>query len=220
MSKYIDISYPLHPNMAIYPNNPKFSCEKVLDIENGDSANVSRICMGSHTGTHIDAPAHVIKGGKTLDQISLERMNGKCKVFDATGMEDITKEYLEKLDIEKDDIVLFKTDNSERFHGDVVLDDYVTLTYEAAEYLVSKRIKMVGIDYMTIERPRNKRIPRCRVHEKLLKDNILILEMIDLKEVSDRNYELICMPLKISGADGCSIRVVLREFIHEKNNNY
>ena len=79
----IDISWPLTPEMAIYPGNPPFEIERVQDIKKGDSANVSKIIMGSHTGTHIDAPAHFIQGGATIDQIPLEQMNGPALLLDA-----------------------------------------------------------------------------------------------------------------------------------------
>lgn len=207
--KYIDISYPIDSNIAIYPGNPGFMTERVQDIDRGDSARVSVISMGSHTGTHIDALSHFIAEGATLDEIPLERMNGRAKVIDATGRAEIDVDLLVKIDIEQDDILLFKTDNSVRWSCDSVLEDYVTLTYDAADYLADKNIKMVGIDYMSIERPRSKRTGGRSVHTSLLGNGILICETLKLRDINSGEYSLICMPLNIKGIDGCPVRVVL-----------
>ncbi|MCI8972734.1 MAG: cyclase family protein [Lachnospiraceae bacterium] len=205
----IDVSYPYTDSMAVYPNNPKFSIERVQDLEKGDSANVSLITIGSHTGTHMDAPSHFLPDGKTLDQIPLEAMNGTAKLLDLQGNKIITKELLENYEICAGDIIILKTDNSKVFHGDIVLNDYVTLDYEAAEYLVWKKIKMVCIDYMTIERPREKREQGRSVHSILLSNQILIAEALNLSNVEKGNYQLYCFPLNIVGADGASVRMVL-----------
>lgn len=207
----IDISWPLVPGMAIYPGNPDFKTEPVQDIRNGDSANVSRIVMGSHTGTHIDAPSHFIPGGATLDQIPLERMNGRAKVLDATGHGDIGVDLLSGAGLERGDIVLFRTDNSLAWACDSIPDDYVTLTYEAADYIAGAGVKLVGIDYLTIERPKSKRIPGKSVHKTLLGSGILICEGLRLKDVSPGEYEFRCLPLNIIGLDGCPARCVLEE---------
>lgn len=205
----IDVSYPYIDSMAVYPNNPKFSIQRVQDLEKGDSASVSLITMGSHTGTHIDAPSHFISGGKTLDQIPLQAMNGVAKVFDLRGNGEITKKVLANYGILSQDIIILKTDNSNVFHGDIVLDDYVTLDYEAAEYLVQKGIKMVCIDYMTIERPREKRVSGKSVHNIFLSNEILIAEALNLTGVEQGMYQLYCFPINIEGADGAPVRMVL-----------
>lgn len=206
-----DISFPYRNGMAIYPNNPVFSIRRVQDISKGDGANVSLLSMGSHTGTHIDAPAHFIAGGKTIDQLPLEAMNGRAKIFDVRGQREITAEILSHYDINTGDIVIFKTDNSETFRGDVVLTDYVTLDYEAAADLVKKRIKMVGIDYMTIERPRVKRISGKSIHTILLSGDVLIAEALDLSKVEEGSYRLHCFPLNIVGADGVPARLAVSD---------
>ena len=206
---YIDISYPLSTEMAIYPGNPYFEMKKVQDIEAGDAATVSRLVMGSHTGTHIDAPSHFIKGGKTIDQIPLEQMNGRAKVLDLTGYTDIDAPALRERGIGNGDIVLLKTDNSYSWHCDRILEDYVTLTYDAAELLARIEVKLVGIDYLTVERPRKKREQRKSVHEILLGSDILICEALNLKDVPEGEYGFYCLPLKIEGADGCPVRIVI-----------
>ena len=205
----IDVSYPYEKTMAIYPNNPQFSIQRVQDLEKGENANVSLITIGSHTGTHIDAPSHFVPGGKTIDQIPLEAMNGVAKLFDLRGNAEITKELLMKSDISEGDIIILKTDNSNVFQGDVVLTDYVTLNYEAAEYLVEKKIKMVCIDYMTIERPRRKRISGRSIHSILLSNEVLIAETLKLTEIEEGAYQMFCFPISVIGADGAPVRIVL-----------
>ncbi len=213
--KYFDISYLIDQDTVIYPGNPEFCLERVQDISRGDSANVSRIIIGSHTGTHIDAPSHFVKDGATLDEIPLERMNGIAKVIDATARKDVDVDFLKRIDIEREDILLFKTDNSTKWACDKVLDDYVTLTYEAADYLAHIGIKMIGIDYMTIERPKNARIVGKSVHGSLLKNSVLVLESLRLKGVLAGVYELICAPLNIRGIDGCPVRALLTYVSYE-----
>ena len=205
----IDVSYPYTENMAIYPNNPEFVLKRVQDLERGDSANVSSITIGTHTGTHMDAPSHFIAEGKTIDQLPLEAMTGVAKLLDLLGNEEITRDVLMKYDIEANDIIILKTDNSKVFHGDIILADYVTLDYMAAEYLVEKKIKMVCIDYMTIERPRAKRVVGKNIHDILLSKEILIAEALDLASVTEGTYQLFCFPINIVGADGVPTRIVL-----------
>lgn len=205
----LDVSYPYAETMAIYPDNPEFKIVRVQNLEKGDSANVSLITIGTHTGTHIDAPSHFVKDGKTIDQIPLESMNGVAKVFDLQNNVEITKALLMRCDIRADDIIVLKTDNSKNFRGDVVLADYVTLDYEAAEYLAERKIKMVCIDYMTIERPRGKRIAGKSVHSILLSKGIIIAETLNLAQIVEGKYRLYCFPMNIVGADGVPARIVL-----------
>ena len=204
-----DISYMISSDMAVYPGNPFFRMNEIQSIKAGDSANVSEIILGTHTGTHIDAPSHFIDGGMTIDEIPLDRMNGKAKVIDVTGHGDIDKGFLSGCGIEADDILLFKTDTSLRWNCDSILGEYPTLTYEAAEYLAKKKIKMVGIDYLTIERPRGKREDGRSVHKSLLGQGVLICEALNLRDVVPGEYVFYCLPLKLNGADGCPVRAVL-----------
>ena len=125
-SRYIDISFPFYEGMAIYPNNPKYICKKNSDMLNGDSCNVSQLTLGTHTGTHLDAPFHFVKDGITIDEIPLQRINGKAKVLQIDEPV-ITSDCLSKFVIEKDDIIIFRTNNSEVFEGNKVLDSYVII---------------------------------------------------------------------------------------------
>lgn len=218
MKNWIDISFPYHEGMAIYPRNPEYVCHKVQDVACGDSATVSRIQMGTHTGTHIDAPSHVFRDGKSIDQIPVERMNGRARLLDLRGMKDITEERLKREGLHVDDIVLLKTDNTERYLGIHVLSDYATLTYEAAAYLAGIGIKMVGIDYMSIERPREKREMGKSVHRALLGAGIVIAEGLDLRGADAGVYEMMCLPLCLRGADGAPARMALANYVAREQN--
>jgi len=206
--EFIDISFPYFDDMAIYPNNPQYCCRKISDLQRGDSCNVSEIAVGTHTGTHLDAPSHFIKNGITIDRLPLEQINGKAKVL---RIEEnvITKECLKKYEIGKDDIIIFRTSNSDVFNGSKVLESYVTLDYEGAQYLVDQGVRMIGIDYMTIERPRALREQEKSVHKIILGAGIPILEMLDLRNVEEGEYMLFCFPLKLVGADGSPMRAVM-----------
>lgn len=114
--------------------------------------------MGTHLGTHVDALFHVIDNGNIIDEILLESLNGNAHVLDLRGIDEINEKVLASRGIKKGDIVLLKTNNSDYYLGRNVLDDYVSLTYDAAAYLAELEIKMVGIDYMTMEMPRKRRI--------------------------------------------------------------
>ena len=211
MKRWIDISFPYYQGMAIYPGNPSYQRTVMQDVSLGDSATVSRIQMGTHTGTHIDAPLHVFADGKSVDQIPLERMNGRARLLDLRGMKEITPERLKEEKLCKDDIILMKTDNTERFQGVQVLLDYATLTYDAAEYLVGIGIKMVGIDYMTIEQARGKRIEGKSIHRILLGAGIVIAEGLDLRYVDEGVFAMHCFPVALKGADGAPARMSLME---------
>lgn len=208
---YLDVSYPFWQGMAIYPNNPSYGIERTQMLEHGDGANVSKITLGTHTGTHIDAPCHFLQDGKTVDEIPLERMNGAGRVLDLTGRDRITVEDLEKQKIKEDEILLFKTDNSARYAGVNILSEHVSPDYGAARYLAEKKIRMVGTDYMTIERPRAMRESGQSVHKTLLRAGIVILEALDLRVVPAGEYVVHCFPLRLAGADGAPARVVLEE---------
>lgn len=213
MKQWIDISFPYYEQMAIYPGNPPYLCEVVQNMSRGDSVTVSQIQMGTHTGTHIDAPLHVFENGKSVDQIPVDRMNGRARLLDVSGAEQIGVEQLKDVKLCADDIVLLKTDNTERFQGVHVLSDYTTLTYDAAEYLVDIGIKMVGIDYMTIERPRGKRIEGKSIHRILLGADVVIAEGLDLHEIDAGVYELFCFPLKLQRADGAPVRMMVKKAV-------
>jgi arylformamidase len=171
--------------------------------------NLTDISMSAHTGTHMDAPAHFIKEGKTIDEIGFKHLIGKAKVLDFSDKEYyIDATDLENKGIEKGDIVLLKTKNSERLLETEYFYDYVYLTEEAAAFLTDKQVATVGLDFLTIDAPET---PDYPCHYILLGQEIVIIEGLNLSEVSAGEYWMIALPMKIMGADGAPARVLLKK---------
>ncbi|MEN2984123.1 MAG: cyclase family protein [Dictyoglomaceae bacterium] len=204
--KPIDVSLLIHENMLFWPSDPKFFLERVSEISKGNNANLSKISLGLHTGTHIDTPYHFLDDGKTLEKIDISRFYGIAKVFEIKSEDKILLRDIEKLEIEKDDIILFKTKNSLLLRENIFHENYIGLSIEGAEYLVEKEIKAVGIDYLSIG-PRGEE--GRKVHKILLSRDIGIIEGLDLINVSPGKYFFIALPLKIKGGEGSPVRAVL-----------
>lgn len=202
--KIIDISMPVSEDTIAYPGDPRVSVKKIKTFQK-DGVQVSRITMGLHTGTHIDAPLHYIPGGKTIEQIPLKSLIGQAIVCDLTNAGDtVSTRDLKKYRISAGDIVFLKTANSgqdkkKHSKNQAILDE------DGADYLIEKKIKAVGIDNLSIERTD----PRAPVHKKLLKKGIPIIEGLVLGHVSGGRYLTHCAPLKISGAEASPARCVL-----------
>lgn len=205
--KIIDISLPLTNKTVVYPNNVPLSIETHAHMPEA-TTHLSKITMGTHTGTHIDAPMHAVIGADTLDQIPLETFVGVCRVVDAThrlGGECVKKEDLgEVLEGER---ILIKTSNSIRGF-DSFYDDYVYLDGDAADWLAEMKVGLVGIDYLSIKQRGSK---DQRPHTSLLENNIPIIEGINLNHVEAGQYEMICLPLNFVGVEGGPARIILRE---------
>ena len=205
-SEWYDISVSISGDLQIYPGDIRPELKPIASIDHGDLANMLELRLGSHTGTHVDVPRHFLRDGKNLDQVSLDQFWGRAKVFQLLVKEKIDREKIANLDIQARDIILFKTRNSELWGVQEFQRDFVYLTVEAAEYLVEKKVKAVGIDYLSIEKFKSKSHP---THDTLLKNEIVILEGINLKDVSPGEYFLFFFPLKLKGADGSPVRAVL-----------
>ena len=202
--KIYDISMTINDDMTVYKNKdekkPKL---KVLQDFTNNTAYESSIEIGMHTGTHMDAPLHMIENGSTIDNTPLSSTVGKCIVIDLTNVEDkITREDLIQKNISKDDFVLLKTKNSYVENFDF---NFVFLEKYAAEYLKEKQIKGVGIDALGIERSQSGH----ETHKILLSSGIVILEGLRLKEVQQGEYFIYASPLKIKGAEAAPVRAVL-----------
>ena len=204
--KIYDVSVSVSPDMHVYPGDPKVSVERTAELSKGDVANVSFLKFGTHTGTHIDAPSHFIDGTMTVDQIPLNLLIGRAKVVEISSAT-ITRAALEEIDLAEDARVLFKTRNSYLWREPEFVKEFVHMTKEAAELIVENGIKVVGIDYLSVEKFD---FESPDVHRILLGSGAVIIEGLDLSEVEPGNYELICLPLKIEGGDGAPARVVLR----------
>jgi arylformamidase len=205
--KLYDATLSIHEKMVVFPGDPPFTKEPVSQIQTGDDFNLTRLTMGTHLGTHVDPPAHYLEAGATVEQIPLESMVGPGVVADLRGRSQIDRHDLEKSNIGDHKRVLLKTDNGPRLLESTFHQNYVHLTEDGARYLVEHKVRLVGIDYLSIEHPEN---PGSPVHHILLEAGVLVVEGVQLLEIPSGEYEIFCLPLKIKGADGAPARVLLR----------
>ncbi|MEI8354957.1 MAG: cyclase family protein [Deltaproteobacteria bacterium] len=205
--KIYDISVPLSIDTPVYPGDPQIVLKPFLSIQKGDSANVSILSLSTHSGTHIDAPQHMDDGGATVDQIPLSTLIGRTLVVEIGGAKLIGRKELERLPIKGEDRLLLKTDNSQLWNQAVFSDGYASLSEDGAAYLIEIGIRLIGIDYLSIESFSG----NGNTHKELLSQMTVILEGLDLSGVPAGIYELICLPLKIRGGDGAPARAILRQ---------
>src|SRR5262245_49553497 len=202
-----DVTVALSSEVPVFPGAPPFVLEGPSRIEDGDPYTLSRLVLGSHCGTHVDAPAHFIAGGATVDELPLEILMGKARVVELVGADEIRREDLEALDLSDDLRLLLKTRMSGQLQKRVFQEDYTYLAPEAAEYLAQIGIKLVGIDYLSIEKFGSVDYP---AHRALLGAGVVIVEGLDLSDVEPGEYEMACLPLRVAGGDGAPARVLLR----------
>lgn len=207
--KIYDVSMPIHNKMLVWEGDPYVSITPVATIKK-DGVALSHFSLGGHTGTHIDAPSHFLENGNTLDKIPLEKLIGKCRVLDLTKIDhqEILLSDIESYNIQKGERILFKTGNFRLLKNSDFPKTYVSLSLEAADFLVEKEIELVGTDFLGIEK---KGSPGHPVHKKLLSHNIVIVEGLNLENVMEGEYEMICLPLNVLGVDGAPARVILVE---------
>ncbi len=198
--KIYDITVPISETVPIYAGDPTVSLAAAKSIANGDSANVSQISFGVHTGTHVDAPNHFIDGTKRVHELDPEKLVGPCRVIEVPEtVVAIEPEHVG--DIDGICRVLFKTRNSAFWSEPEggFRKDFTYITPETARMLVDNGVVLVGIDYLSIEKSGS---PGHPVHITLLENEVVILEGVDLREVPAGDYGVICMPLKYIGAGG------------------
>jgi arylformamidase len=203
-----DITLTVTPQMIVWPGDPPVNMQRISSIESGDSANVTQISMSCHTGTHVDAPHHFIKNGKTVENLSMDLLVGRAYVLHLPDVDMITASVLMNADIPpRTRRLLFKTRNSEYWTngGRDFQTNFVGLSVDAAELLVDRNVRLVGIDYLSIA-PFKLGKP---VHTILLNAGVVVIEGLDLSQVSQGRYTLHCLPLKLAGADGAPTRAVL-----------
>lgn len=209
--KLYDITLPISETLPLWPGDPPIQLSLASDLEKGDEANVTVLQMSAHTGTHIDAPRHFIPEGLAVNQLPLDKLIGPCRVLDLLHLKkSIDRSDLDILDLSGITRILFKTQNSlKQLHTTQPFRaDYIALTHKAAIYLKDAGIQLIGIDALSIEPYLN---PGHPTHHFLLKNNVMIIEGLDLKDVPAGDYELIALPIKLKGADGAPARVILRE---------
>ena len=207
--KIYDITVPIISTMPVYEGDPGVKIEAWSAFAKGDSSNVSMLNFGAHTGTHVDAPAHFIEGARKIDALPLEVLIGRARVIRVPDdMNEITPEFLERCDLSGTERLIFHTRNSQ-FWSEGFRKDFTHLLPEAAQYLVDRGVKLVGTDYLSIEKFHS---GHHKTHLTLLSNNVVIVEGLNLSDVPDGDYELICLPLKIAegSGDGAPARAVLR----------
>ncbi len=204
-----DISLPISLDLPVWPGDPAILLEQVSAMDDGAEANLTRLDMSAHTGTHVDAPHHFLNDGRTVENLSLEALVGPCwvvRVADDIG--EITAEILENADIPKDAVrLLFRTRNSEwwRRGESRFQTEFVAVSEDGARWLVERGAKLVGVDYLSVAEY-SQPVP---THRALLAAGVVVVEGLDLSRVEPGAYVLYCLPLKLVGADGAPARAIL-----------
>lgn len=202
-----DITMTLWPGMPTYPGEPGPEIDYLKRIGDNSSANVSQVSLGSHCGTHIDAPHHFIDGRATVEELPLEALIGPAFVVEHTGDGHITAADLERSGIPADARRLLAKTRNGRFADDEEFHtDFIAFAPDAGAWLVDRGLVLVGIDYLSIEQFRS---PTHEVHLALLRAGVVVLEGLDLRAVAPGRYSIACAPLKLAGAEGAPARVFL-----------
>jgi arylformamidase len=205
--KFIDVSVPLDANLPNYPGNTPYSLEAVKRIASGGSSNVSTFHLGAHTGTHVDAPRHFFDEGPGAESLPLDLLCGRARVIELTTRRGITGEDFAAVDLVEDVRVLIKTHNSTFWGSPAFHTDFIGVTESGARYLLDHGIKVVGVDYLSIE---EFKAPGAPAHRALLGSGAIVIEGLNLRDVDAGIYEMFCLPLPAVGSDGAPARVVLR----------
>jgi arylformamidase len=204
-----NISVPLRSEMPIWDSGPPPVLDTLSHVGQGDPATVTCFSMGSHTGTHVDAPAHFVREGATVEQIPATTLVGPALVVEHMGGGHITAADLDVMGVNGDHKrVLFKTVNQYLWEDDSFHRNFVALAPSAAHRLIELGVSLVGIDYLSIEAYD---ASECEIHHALLGAGVVILEGADLRKVSPGEYLLVCAPLKMAGAEGAPTRAFLIE---------
>jgi arylformamidase len=201
----IDVSVTIRARMPIYEGDPAVAIAQAKSIDRGDAANVSRLELGAHTGTHVDAPCHFITGAAGASELSLEPFIGPCVVADATAAAaagTIDAASIDALGLPPgSDRVLLKTPNSRLWEHDSFRSDFVRLDASGAHALITRGVRLIGIDYLSLgDRD---------VHVAMLARGVGVIEGLDLRGVDPGPFFLVCLPLKIARSDGAPARAVL-----------
>ncbi|WP_276358343.1 cyclase family protein [Cohnella caldifontis] len=202
--RLIDISMTIEEGMQVW-DNLAHKEPAITNVQNHDQGqpHESQLNLNVHTGTHVDAPLHMIPGGDTIETVTLEQLCGPARVIDLTGVKDhISKEDLLPFAIRRGERILFKTSSSysERFDP-----DFPYLRVDGAEYLAQIGVAAVGTDALGIERAQ----PGYPTHRTLMRSNVVIVEGLRLRHVEAGNYTLVVAPLKLTGIDAAPARAFL-----------
>lgn len=203
-----DISVMLQENMVMYPGDTLFQREEIASLNKGDDCNLSRLFISAHAGTHLDAPKHFVAGGKSIDAMPLNLYYGPALVADCTGHEAIGEKELEPYLKQRPERLLLKTDASGMMVQPPFQEVFPYLTSDGAQAILQAGVKLLGIDYITIDAFES---PGYPVHNFLLKEEVAILEGLHLQHIEPKEYILAAFPLKLKDSDGSPCRAVLLE---------
>ena len=206
-SPVLDISLPLSPTTTRWPGSEGFSIESMQHLARGDNATSSIMRADVHSGTHIDAPSHAIVAGADINELDLEVFVGGVVVVDVGDAEAIDAQLLEDARIPPAERILLRTRNSQLWSNTDhdFCEDYVGLTLDAADWVVARGVRLLGTDYLSVQRFRDSR----KTHEVLLRGGVALLEGLDLSAVEPGRYTIVCLPLRIVGAEASPARAVL-----------
>ena len=212
MTHFIDVLLPIGPDLLTWPGNPAIEIVPQQRIASGDGANVSELRIGTHTGTHVDPPVHFVEGAGGVDTVAIDVLYGRCTVADVRGMRgQIGPAELEGLGVSDEvERLLLRSDNSEiwRRLPAAFPSEYVCLSPEGAKWVVGSGIRLIGVDFLSIEM---KGSPGHPTHIELLKNGVVIVEGLNLADVEPGEYTLAVLPLKIVDGDGGPARAILLE---------
>jgi arylformamidase len=205
--KLIDVSVPIDSSLANYPGNTPFTLEAIKRRARGDSSNLSTLHMSAHAGTHVDAPRHFFDDGGGVETLPLEMLCGRTRVVELTTRRSVTAEDLAPFDLSEDVRLLLKTHNSRLWGTPEFHPDFIGVTEGGARFLVDRGVKVLGIDYLSVEEYKT---PGAPAHHILLGGGTIVIEGLNLRDVDPGTYEMFCLPLAVVGSDGAPARVILR----------
>jgi arylformamidase len=204
---WLDVTVPIRNQMVHWPGDPGVELIQTKHVERGDPATVSKLSLGVHTGTHVDAPVHFIPKTSGVDELDLNSVIGIARVIEIEDRESVKPEELRRHHLQPGERLLLKTRNSEEcWNSDVFVPSYVYLSLEAARYVAELNLRTIGIDYLSIGGGGE----GAAIHRTLLERRICVIEGLRLSGVKPGEYDLICLPLRIQGGDGAPARVLLR----------
>ena len=211
MTHWIDVSVPLRHGLVPWPGDAPFELNRVSDLARGGVCTLSTLSMSAHAGTHVDAPLHFVKGGRSVDTLPLEATVGPARVILIRNPRVVTYDEIRSQRIRAGERLLFKTRNSARRQPGMFFKNYVAIAPDAAEYLAARRVRAIGIDGPSIA-PADHHM--AQTHRVLLRAGIWIIEWLDLRRVSAGRCHLVCLPLRIVDGDGAPARAILRPSKH------
>jgi arylformamidase len=207
MAEWTDVSVSISPRLVVWKGDPALTLEQVMFMDKGDVCNLTRMALSVHTGTHMDAPRHFVRGGLTMEAMPLDAVLGPARVIGIDDPIAVTPREL-PADLGRGERVLFRTRNSSLdWSQQAFIEDYVYISREAAQALVDAGVQTVGIDYLSVGGFHKDLI---ETHDVLLGAGVWVIEGLDLSKIEPGLYEMACLPLKIMGSDGAPARAALR----------